>query len=57
MPIPKPERNENKNEFISRCMRFVSKENKWDQKQQLAICFSQWENKKNEAYINDFLDN
>ena len=45
MPLPSPKPNEKKENFISRCMETVTKEekDKWpDQKQRAAICYSQW---------------
>ncbi|MDA3856632.1 MAG: hypothetical protein PF569_10340 [Candidatus Woesearchaeota archaeon] len=44
MPIPKPEKDEKKNDFISRCMKKIG--NEYPQKQALAICYNAWENKK-----------
>lgn len=51
MPIPKPEKDEKQDEFISRCMIFHDEEGKFnlknedERKQALAICFSQWKRK------------
>lgn len=46
MPIPKPKKNEDKQEFISRCIETLTK-NKKDEfpsaKQRAAICYSQWD--------------
>jgi len=46
MPIPKPRKNENKNEFISRCMSdTVMKKEYPNQKQRNAVCFTAWDDK------------
>lgn len=47
MPLPKPRKNENQNAFMQRCMADpkVSEEFK-NPKQRVAVCMSQWENKK-----------
>lgn len=43
MPLPLPSKNEKRNEFISRCMSNETMKKEYpDQKQQLAICFSQF---------------
>ena len=47
MPIPKPNYNESKEEFIDRCMMDETMVNEYDEKQRLAICSSQIENKSN----------
>jgi len=44
MPVPRS--NENEQEFISRCIPELIKENK-DQEQATAICYSIWEQKMN----------
>ena len=41
MPLPELKKNETKNDFISRCMKFMKTEKWKDRKQQLAICFTQ----------------
>lgn len=51
MPLPKPKKKETKEEFISRCMKFMKNEKWKDHKQQLAICFTQL-GKTDEALIN-----
>ena len=49
MPIPKPNKKEKKNDFISRCMgNDVMKKEYKDDKQRSAVCYSQWE-KKNKS--------
>lgn len=51
MPLPKPKENEEKKEFISRCMIYQDKEGKYDlendkdRKQAVAICYTQWDRK------------
>jgi len=46
MPLPKPKDGEEKESFIKRCMsNSVMKEDYTDNKQRLAVCFSQWKNK------------
>lgn len=53
MPIPSPRGGkspESKNEFIARCMGdSIMKTDYKDNKQRIAICFSQWERKKETA--------
>jgi len=46
MPIPKPNNNETKKEFIDRCMADDTMVNEYDDNQRLAICEAQTENKK-----------
>ena len=45
MPIPQPNNKETKKEFINRCMADTTMVNEYDEKQRLAICESQIENK------------
>jgi len=45
MPIPVPYRNENQDEFMSRCVEFLINEGT-DSEQAVAICSQNWENKK-----------
>jgi hypothetical protein len=46
MPLPKPKKGESQDEFISRCMENdVMKDEYPDNKQRLAVCFTQWKNK------------
>jgi hypothetical protein len=60
MPIPKPEKDETKDEFISRCMIFHDEEGKFnlknedERKQALAISFSQWKRKDESNSIKTF---
>lgn len=45
MPIPKPEKNESKQNFISRCIEILTKDKKDEfpsREQRAAICYSQW---------------
>ena len=44
MPIPEPNENENKKDFINRCMADSTMVNEYDEKQRLAICEAQIEN-------------
>jgi len=46
MPLPKPNKDENKDDFISRCMKndVMNKEYS-DNSQRAAVCYSQWRNK------------
>ena len=46
MPLPKPKKDETKEEFVGRCMSELSKEFP-NSAQRNAVCFKQWENKKN----------
>lgn len=56
MPSPKPNQNESKNEYISRCTEFYINENK-EKKQALAICYSLWDrfNKNIIAKLNEYI--
>ena len=50
MPIPKPRPNEEKDKFVARCIRQLSKENpNRDRKQIIAICFQTWKDRKKES--------
>ena len=47
MPIPAPRKNENKKNFIARCMGDeVMKKEFSDIKQRYAVCLTQWKNKR-----------
>jgi len=48
MPIPSPRSNENKSDFVSRCVREIANEYKEDQR--IAICISSWDNEKFAKY-------
>jgi len=41
MPIPRPQEDETKNEFLHRCLSFLKAEGTTG-KQAVAICFSKW---------------
>lgn len=50
MPLPKPEKNEKQDEFISRCMSSeIMKKDYPDNKQRVAVCFSQYKRRKEVA--------
>lgn len=56
MPLPKPESGEEKQDFVSRCVSELHDKDEFsDNKQRLAVCFSQWE-RKNESIEYDDLD-
>lgn len=44
MPIPQPNKGENKEKFISRCIESIADE--YPQNQATAICYSQWRRAK-----------
>lgn len=44
MPIPEPKEDEEKDEFISRCMRFLIEEGR-TREQAAGICYTQWKEK------------
>ena len=47
MPIPTPKKDEEKEAFLSRCVSTLKKlDPDKSQDQVIAICYSQWENKK-----------
>ena len=47
MPLPTPNPNEKQADFIERCMKFLlAEDSNRDQKQALAICYSQWRHKE-----------
>jgi len=47
MPLPEPKPNENQDEFIERCMGDETMKDEFpDDKQRLAVCFSQWKQKE-----------
>lgn len=48
MPIPKPNKNEKKDEFISRCMADLAEEYP-DEKQRAAICYQSWDDKESKS--------
>lgn len=56
MPIPIPKPNENKEEFIRRCMVDPVMVEEYDQDQRLAICNSQWDNRDKELIMDNNVD-
>lgn len=47
MPLPKPEINEEQNDFVARCTSFVMDEDKnIGQDQAVAMCFNEWKSEK-----------
>ena len=48
MPIPSPKGKEAQDKFVARCMESLKDEKK-DQKQKLAICYSTWKRAKQNA--------
>lgn len=47
MPIPKPQPNENKQQFLARCMSDQTMKKEYEEhKQRYAVCNQQWEDKK-----------
>jgi hypothetical protein len=52
MPLPKPKNKEKKSDFIGRCVSEVAKDPKFeDNKQRVAICYTQFDESKSEASI------
>ncbi len=52
MPLPKPKNKEKKSDFVSRCISEVAKDPKFkDNKQRVAICYTQFDEAKSEAAI------
>lgn len=50
MPLPKPNKNEKEQEFVSRCMRSETMNKEFpDQKQRAAVCYSQYKKRKQSA--------
>lgn len=45
MPLPTPNENEQKDDFMSRCMSSEAIKEFDDQKQRIAVCYSQWRKK------------
>lgn len=57
MPLPKPKPNEEKKEFLGRCISMLHDKDEFDsQDQRVAVCFSQWERKYEEAEEDEELD-
>lgn len=56
MPLPKPKSKEKRTAFVSRCISEIAEEYK-DNKQRVAICYSQFEQaKKSKASVVGELD-
>jgi len=57
MPLPSPQKNQNRDDFISQCMsnEVMSKEFS-DSKQRYAVCLSQWQQSKANVMEVDFTD-
>ena len=52
MPLPKPKNKEKKSEFVSRCIGDNQTGKDFpDQKQRVAVCYSQWDKSKAEASV------
>lgn len=52
MPLPSPKNKEKKSEFVSRCIGDTQTNKDFpDQKQRIAICYSQWEKAKKDAQV------
>lgn len=50
MPLPNPKKNEKKSEFVSRCVSDLSDKKEFqDQKERVAVCYSQWEKASQKA--------
>lgn len=49
MPLPTPNDNEKEDEFIHRCMSSDAAQEFSDQKQRVAVCYSQWREKHKDA--------
>lgn len=50
MPLPKPKNKEKKSDFVSRCIGDTQTNKDFpEQKQRIAVCYSQWEKAKKEA--------
>ena len=48
MPIPNPKKNEKQNDYMGRCMEFM-KDEKYKQKQKVAICLNTFQRPKKKA--------
>lgn len=50
MPLPKPNKNEKEQEFVSRCMSSETMNKEFpEQKQRAAVCYSQYKKRKQSA--------
>jgi len=45
MPIPEPKENEERAEYVHRCVKFLVEEGR-DRKQAVAICYDKWKESK-----------
>ena len=52
MPIPNPKDNEKQNKYMGRCMEFM-KDEKYPQKQKVAICLNTYSNPKKKSKAAD----
>jgi hypothetical protein len=52
MPIPQPKDNEKQTDYMGRCMDFMTDE-KYPQKQKVAICLNTYSNPKKKAKANE----
>jgi hypothetical protein len=58
MPIPQPNKNEDKQKFVARCMGDeVMKKDYQDTKQRIAVCLSQTKKKTNSTLIDEVQEN
>ena len=58
MPLVKPKNKEKKSEFVSRCIGDTQSSKDFpDQKQRIAVCYSQWDKAKKEAAASVELNN
>lgn len=55
MPIPKPRSDEDKQDFISRCMGDSAMQ-EYPQDRRVAICYDAWRRKKSEDELDEMLD-
>lgn len=55
MPLPKPNKYDKKEDYISDCMSAQKNEDK-PQDQKLAICYSKWESKNESNGLIDIID-
>jgi len=55
LPVPKPQANEEKDDYISRCISSIS--NEYEQDQATAICFNTWRETKKENMDKNVIKN
>jgi hypothetical protein len=55
MPIPKPKSKEKEGDYMGRCMEFM-KDEKYPQKQKVAICLNTYRGPQNKAKVEIELD-